>query len=187
MIVARIPEEIRKYKEKIVFGLTARQLIASIVAVAVCVPLYWYGRKFISEDILSWLIIIIAVPLAAIGFFRFNGMPMEKFIVAFLKYELLFPQKRKFKTENAFREWERLADKENAPKNRKEKARAEKLAREISYERSYLMMKAEESGDTDFDVDKAELLSLSKNTTKARPTKNPEITNKPDAPSKRRS
>lgn len=40
MIAVRIPEEIRKYKEKILFGLTARQLITTIIAFAICVPLY---------------------------------------------------------------------------------------------------------------------------------------------------
>ena len=84
MIAVRIPEEIKKYKEKIAFGLTSRQLVSSIIALAVCVPLYWFGRSYIPEDVLSWLIILIALPLLAIGFFHFNGMPFEKFIVAWL-------------------------------------------------------------------------------------------------------
>ena len=45
MIAVRIPEEIRKYKEKLAFGLTARQLICTIIAAAICVPLYWKGRN----------------------------------------------------------------------------------------------------------------------------------------------
>ena len=56
MITVRIPKEIREYKEKIFLGLSARQLIATIVTLAICIPLYWFGRKFIHEDLLAWLV-----------------------------------------------------------------------------------------------------------------------------------
>ena len=46
MIAVRIPKEIRAYKEKLVAGLTARQLIASIIAVGICIPLYIFGKKY---------------------------------------------------------------------------------------------------------------------------------------------
>lgn len=162
MIAVRIPEEIRKYKEKIMFGLNARQLISTIIAFLVCVPLYWFGRKLIPDDILSWFIIAVALPLVGIGFFRFNGMPLEKFFVAFLKFELLYPQKRKFKSENAFREWERMADKETAPKTIRERRAAVKMKNATSLEKAFLMMEAEEQNNGEFDVDKAELLTVSK-------------------------
>ena len=58
MIAVRVPEEIRKYKEKIMFGLNARQLIATLLALFVCVPLYYWGRNYLSDDILSWIIIL---------------------------------------------------------------------------------------------------------------------------------
>ena len=96
MIAVRIPEEIRKYKEKIILGLNARQLISVLLTAFICVPLYYFGRDYISDDILAWVIILIAVPLVSVGFFRFNGMPMEKFAVAFLKYGFFFPLKRKY-------------------------------------------------------------------------------------------
>ena len=35
MIAVRIPDEIRKYKEKIILGLTARQLLATIGALLI--------------------------------------------------------------------------------------------------------------------------------------------------------
>ena len=50
MIAVRIPEEIRKYKEKILFGLTARQIISVVLTLAICSPLYWYGKNYISDD-----------------------------------------------------------------------------------------------------------------------------------------
>lgn len=157
VIAVRIPQEIRKYKEKILLGLTARQLLSTMIALIICVPIYFYGRGKISEDLLSWLIIILAIPFVSIGFFNFNGMPMEKFIVAFVKSEVLYPQKRKYKSENAFREWERMADKEDI-KIYGRPSLKEKI--EASLERAYLLAEAEEKNIENFDVDKIELITV---------------------------
>ena len=164
MIAVRVPEEIRKYKEKIMFGLNARQLIATLLALFVCVPLYYWGRNYLSDDILSWIIILIAVPLVAIGFFKFNGMPMEKFVVAFMKFELLFPLKRKYKTDNAFRDWQNEAIKEEKPKSGKERRKAAKMALQGSLERAVLIEEAEERGDNHFDAESADLITVSTGT-----------------------
>ena len=40
MIEIKIPKEITEYKEKILFGLTIRQCVCAVAALAVCVPLY---------------------------------------------------------------------------------------------------------------------------------------------------
>lgn len=172
MIAVRIPEEIRKYKEKIAFGLTARQLICTILTLFICVPLYMLGRKYIPEDILAWLIIGIAVPLEALGFLKINGMPMEKYAIAAFKFEVLYPRKRKFKTENVWREWQNMAIKEEIPKGYIEKAGYLKRKKDIREERTFLLMEAEKNGVlkysinpekenvTDFDINKQKLLTV---------------------------
>lgn len=172
MIAVRIPEEIRKYKEKIAFGLTARQLICTILTLFICVPLYMLGRKYIPDDILAWLIIGIAVPLEALGFLKINGMPMEKYAIAAFKFEVLYPRKRKFKTENVWREWQNMAIKEEMPKGYMEKAGYLKKKKDIREERTFLLMEAEKNGVlkystnpekenvTDFDINKQKLLTV---------------------------
>lgn len=173
MIAVRIPEEIRKYKEKILIGLTARQLIAVILTALICVPLYWFGMDYIPEDTLSWLIILIAVPLLAIGFLSFNGMPMEKFFVAWVKFEV-YPRKRMFRTDNAFREWQNQAYAEEIPKSRKERKKLMEEKKEANLEKAFLLAEAEANGtarystDPDaekaatFNVDEQELLTVRK-------------------------
>ena len=146
MIAVRIPEEIRKYKEKIMFGLTARQLLSVIVTIIVCVPLMWFGRRFIPGDLLSWLIIITAVPTLSIGWIKINNMPMERFFMAFLKSEFLFPKKRKFKTENAFRLWQEEGYRLERSSTGMERRRLERIKRDESLERAFLTKEAEENG-----------------------------------------
>lgn len=171
MIAVRIPEEIRKYKEKIVFGLTARQLISTLITLFICIPLYWFGRNIIPDDILSWLIIAISMPLLAIGFLKYNGMPMEKFFIVWFKFEILFPRKRKFKTENAFRNWQNEALKEEVPKGIIDKIKYNKIKEQVSLERAVLMKEAEEKGINNCDVEKEKLLTVRNNGSWKKPKK----------------
>lgn len=85
MIEVRIPKEIRSYKTKYFFGLTLRQSITTFSALAICVPLYFFGMQYINNELLSWLIILIATPLMLIGWFNFNQMTFEKFILAWFQ------------------------------------------------------------------------------------------------------
>lgn len=175
MITVRIPEEIRKYKEKLAFGMTARQLVFTILGLAICVPLYWFGKDFIPEDILAWLVIIIAVPFIGIGWIHFNGMPMEKFIVVWMKFEVLYPRKRKFKTENVFRTWQNQADAEDRAKmSSKERKQLMQDKKEAALERAFLIAEAEANGvarystnpnaekAATYNVDEQELLTVRK-------------------------
>lgn len=102
MIEIRIPKEIRTYKEKLFFGLTLRQLICTLIAVIVNVPLYWFGRDIIGADAASWVVIFVAMPLFLIGYFNYNGMTFEQFIKSVIQQEFVYPQKRKYITFNMF-------------------------------------------------------------------------------------
>lgn len=110
MIDIKIPREIKSYKEKIYFGLDLRQLICVIIAIAINVPLYWYGRKVLGDDITSWVIIFVSLPLMSIGFVNYNGMQFEEIIVAVLNNNYLKTTKRKYKTKNLYRELENYID-----------------------------------------------------------------------------
>lgn len=163
MIAVRVPDEIRKYKEKILLGLNARQLLCTIGTCITCVPLYFYGMKYLPENIVSWMIILIAVPLLSIGYITYNGMPMEKFAIAWFKYEILYPKKRIFKTENAFREWQNIAIKEEQPKSYLEKRRNNKIRYIQSLEKSALLYEAEQAGRLmEFNLEEQTLFNMSK-------------------------
>lgn len=103
MIAVRIPEEIRTYKEKIIGGFTARQLIASAVIGFICIPLYIRGKEFINEEIISWIVMAVAAPIGVIGFFpEIYGMKPEKFLKYYIKFEFFAPRKRVFISDNFF-------------------------------------------------------------------------------------
>lgn len=82
MIEIRIPKEIKNYREKFFFGLTVRQCLCAAAALLLCVPLYIFGGKFLPQEAISWLVIVIAAPLMLVGFFRYNDMTFEKLVMS---------------------------------------------------------------------------------------------------------
>lgn len=106
MIEIRIPKEIKNYREKLFFGLTLRQCVCAGVALLICVPLYIFGNKFLPQEAVSWLVLIIAAPLMLAGFFRYNDMTFEQFAVEYFFHNFT-PQKRLYSYEPPFMEFRR--------------------------------------------------------------------------------
>ena len=77
----KINREIRDYTESMFFGLTLRQFIFSVLACGVAVGVYFLLRPLLGLETTSWVCILAAVPFAAIGFLKYNGMGFEKIIV----------------------------------------------------------------------------------------------------------
>ena len=149
MIAVRIPKDIREYKEKLVFGLNIRQIISIILALSICVPLYIFGKDMYGEETVSWLVIIVAVPITMFGFFKSHGMTFEQYIYALILQEIVNPHKRKFVTKNFFNEMENEADKENLSKRKNKKEQAEVTNQSI--ERAYIILQAIED-DIDLNI-----------------------------------
>lgn len=103
MLEIPIPKEIRKYEEKYYFNLTLRQLISAILIILDVIFFNFFLSKYINEQIISYLTILTVIPLALIGFFRYNDMRIEKFFKLFLLY-YIYPQKRKYTIKNEYKE-----------------------------------------------------------------------------------
>ena len=98
----KINKEIRNYKETLFFGLSLRQFVCSLLAVGVAVGLYFALRNVLDRETVSWLCIVGAAPIAVAGFFKYNGMTLEKFMWAFIKSEFLLAGNRVWKSENYY-------------------------------------------------------------------------------------
>ena len=69
----KINKEIRNYKETIFFGLSMRQFVCAVLAVGVAVGLYFCLNRIVDRETVSWVCIVGAAPIAAAGFFHYNG------------------------------------------------------------------------------------------------------------------
>ena len=96
----RINKEIKDYHESLFFGLSMRQFVCSLAAVGAAVGIYFGLRNVLDKETVSWLCIVCAAPLAAAGFFKYNGLNFELFVVAYVYSEFLCSGVRTYQSEN---------------------------------------------------------------------------------------
>lgn len=75
---AEIPPEVTEFKERFFFGLTVRQLVCSAGMLALTIPTGFFGKNYLSSDMVQWLVVLEAAPFIAMGFVKYNDMPFEK-------------------------------------------------------------------------------------------------------------
>lgn len=87
-IEVRIPKEITEYREKIMFGMSVRQLVCAALAVALAVGMGFLLTKVfgMTIDTASYGIILVVLPVLAIGFVRREDMPFEQYMRLILRH-----------------------------------------------------------------------------------------------------
>ena len=98
----RINKEVRNYQESLFFGLSLRQLLFALLAVAVAVGEYFGLRPVLGNGEIGWVCVLAAFPFALGGFFQYNGMTLERFLLAYIRSEFLFPRRLVFKSDNIY-------------------------------------------------------------------------------------
>lgn len=88
----KINREIRNFTESMFFGLSLRQFIFSLLAMIVAVGLYFLLKPIIGLEAVSWVCILGAAPFAAMGFVTYHGLTAEKFLIVWLRSELMEPR-----------------------------------------------------------------------------------------------
>ena len=100
----KINREIRNYMESMLFGLSMRQFVFSVLACGVAVGLYFLLSPYVGTETVSWMCVLGAAPFAALGFIRYHGMNAEQFLWAWIKSEFLMPKKILFSPDNLYYE-----------------------------------------------------------------------------------
>ena len=98
----RINKEVRDYQESLFFGLSLRQFLFALLAVIVAVGVYFGLRNVVRSGEIGWICVLAAFPFALGGFFSYNGMTLERFVLAFIRSEILYPKRLVFKSENLY-------------------------------------------------------------------------------------
>ena len=98
----KINREIRQYTESMLFGLSLRQFVFSLLAVGVAIVLYFLIKPYAGMETVSWMCILGAAPFAAMGFITYHGMTAEQFLIAWLRSELIEPREIRFESNNYY-------------------------------------------------------------------------------------
>ena len=121
----KVPREVRKYEESVMLGLSMRQFICSAIAVGIAILAYFGLRDYLGNEGVSWVCILLALPIALIGFVTYHEMTLEHFAIAWIKSELLMPKQLWFASDNymyfAYQEYK--LDKQEQSKRMKKRKR----------------------------------------------------------------
>ena len=97
-----INKEIRHYQEEIFLGLNLRQMICSGAAIAVAVAVYLGLTPLLGHETAGCVCIVAAAPIAAAGFFTYDCLTFEKFLLVVIDSTVIRNDWRLWKTENKY-------------------------------------------------------------------------------------
>lgn len=100
----KINKEIRDYTESMFFGLSLRQSVFSLLALAVAVGIYFILKPYLGIETLSWLCILGVSPFAALGFINYHGMTAEQLLWTWFRSQVVESHKLKFESTTLYRE-----------------------------------------------------------------------------------
>ena len=66
------------------------------------VGVYFGLRTVVGTGKIGWVCVLAAFPFALGGFFQYNGMTLEQFILAYIRSEFLYPHRLVFKSDNLY-------------------------------------------------------------------------------------
>ncbi|MBR5617292.1 MAG: PrgI family protein [Oscillospiraceae bacterium] len=115
----KINKEISNYQESMFFGLSMRQFVFSVLAVAVAVVLYFALNPYLGTETVSWVCVLGAAPFAAMGFFKYHGMTAEQFVINWVRTELIEPKYFRFQSQSFYCQMMK-----NAAKNKRKEKRS---------------------------------------------------------------
>lgn len=97
-IEVKVPKDIKEYKEKIIAGMSMKQLVSVSIAIVLNITLSVVLIKFmgLSMDIASWVMIICSIPIVSFGWFKKNGLSFDKYMKCLIRYHFS-PGKRQQK------------------------------------------------------------------------------------------
>ena len=85
-VSVEINRDIDKFKESVVLGLTAKQLIASVLSILVGGTIVVLTYKKVGFTLSAYISIPIVAPIALSGFYSFNGMSFMQMMKKRIKF-----------------------------------------------------------------------------------------------------
>ena len=98
----RSKKEVRNYQERLFFGLSLRQFLFALLAVLVALAVYFCLHPVLGTGEIGWVCILAAFPFALGGFFTYNGMTLERFLMAYIRSEFFMPKRLLFRSNDLY-------------------------------------------------------------------------------------
>ena len=97
-----VPRDLTKVKSKVMFNLTARQLICFGAAAVVGVPLFFVLRDTAGNTGATLGMMAVMLPMFFLAMYQKNGQPAEKILRYYLQARFVRPKVRPYQTNNYY-------------------------------------------------------------------------------------
>lgn len=97
-IEIRVHTEFTDYREKF-YGFTLRQIVFFILMAIIVVSTYIGMKDTLGDDLASWLVCIVALPIAFIGFIPVQGLDAERILPFWYRNYMKFVKPLEYMTE----------------------------------------------------------------------------------------
>ena len=94
MIEVKIPKEITEYSEKIIFGLSLRQMVVVGLGIPTIIGTFIFSKTYLGEDFASYVVMLVCIPFFSVGFVKKENMYFEKYLELLIRHK--FGAKRRF-------------------------------------------------------------------------------------------
>ena len=101
MAYVPVPKDLSKVKTKIIFNLTARQIICFVLAAVIGFPFYFLTKGIIGVDVAATIMIVLMLPFFFFALYQKDGLPLEKIIINYIRTKRN-PKVRPYVTENMY-------------------------------------------------------------------------------------
>lgn len=102
MAFVSVPKDLSKIKTKVAMNLTLRQIVSFSVGAVIGLPVYWYSRTTVGNDLAVYLMIGCILPFFFAGIFEKDGIVFEKYVGYIIRQRFIYPKVRVYKTQNFY-------------------------------------------------------------------------------------
>lgn len=135
MAYVNVPKDLSRLKTKVMFNLTARQLVCFGCGALVGVPLFFLLKRYISTSTATLCMVLVMLPFFLLAMYEKNGQPLEKIIHNYVQVRFVRPRHRPYRTDNYYavlkrqyhlnKEVQRIVHKTDSTKTEADPRRAE--------------------------------------------------------------
>jgi hypothetical protein len=102
MAYVPVPKDLTAVKTKVLFNLTARQLVCFGAGLAVSVPLFFLAKPGLGVSSAAILMIVVMLPFFLLAMYERHGQPLEKIVRNIVQVCFLRPKVRPYRTVNFY-------------------------------------------------------------------------------------
>ena len=122
-----VNRDLDKFKESIVLGLSARQLIYSIIALALGSGIVLLVYPYVGLTVSAYIAVPIVAPIALTGFYSYHGMTFVEMLKRKLHFSGKQPALKYESTEDEDEVLHLLLEEENEAKRKSKKTMADRI------------------------------------------------------------